>query len=223
MKKRSIALIFMIVTFFACTAQTKKRIIFFGDSITELGIKPGGYISVLKNILSEKGMAQDYELIGSGVSSNKIYDLYLRMEEDVLARSPSIVVIWIGVNDVWHKKSMGTGTDADKFKKFYQVIINKLKARNINLILCTPAVIGEKWDVTNELDGDLNNYAAIIRNLAHVNNCRLLDFRNIFMNYYRVYNKENKEKGILTYDKVHLNDAGNALVAREVFRVLAAL
>jgi lysophospholipase L1-like esterase len=56
-----------------------------------------------------------------------VYDLYLRLEEDVLKKRPDVVVIWIGVNDVWHKTILGTGTDADKFEKFYTAIINKLK------------------------------------------------------------------------------------------------
>ena len=64
------------------------------------------------------------------------------MDEDVLAKSPNAVVIWIGVNDVWHKKLLGTGTDADKFEKFYTAIIKKLRERNISVFLCTPAVIG---------------------------------------------------------------------------------
>ena len=59
------------------------------------------------------------------------------MENDVLSKKPDVVVIYIGVNDVWHKSSSGTGTDADKFVKFYQAIIDKLKAQNAKIILCT--------------------------------------------------------------------------------------
>ena len=74
--------------------------------------------------------------------------------------------IYIGVNDVWHKRTSGTGTDADKFEKFYNAIIKKLKTANMKIVLCTPAAIGEKTDFTNELDGDLNKYSNIIRNIA---------------------------------------------------------
>jgi lysophospholipase L1-like esterase len=37
------------------------------------------------------------------------------MEEDVLEKMPDVVVIYIGVNDIWHKTLLRTGTDADKF------------------------------------------------------------------------------------------------------------
>ena len=74
--------------FFMLTAfsshQKKQRIVFFGDSITEAGAKPGGFIIKLGDLLKQKGKDANYELMGAGIGGNKIYDLYLRMEDDVL-------------------------------------------------------------------------------------------------------------------------------------------
>jgi lysophospholipase L1-like esterase len=198
----------------------KKRILFFGDSITEVAVNPGGYIVKLDSMIAAQGKAGDYELTGSGVSGNKIYDLYLRMEADVLAKEPDIVVIYIGVNDVWHKRSFGTGTDPDKFELFYQAIINKLKAKRIGVILCTPAVIGEKTDFSNPLDGDLNEYSRIIRNIAGKNNLPVVDLRRSFLDHNLKNNPDNKTRGILTTDEVHLNATGNQLVADEIWKLL---
>lgn len=200
--------------------QQKQHIVFFGDSITQAGVQPNGYISVLGNLLSNKGLSGEYQLTGAGIGGNKVYDLYLRMEDDVLAKNPTTVVIWVGVNDVWHKKSFGTGTDPDKFEKFYHAIIKKLQAKNIKVLLCTPAAIGEKTDFTNELDGDLNKYAAIIRDIAQKDNCALIDLRKTFLDYNLKNNSQNKDRGILTTDGVHLNDAGNKLVAEEMLKAL---
>jgi lysophospholipase L1-like esterase len=121
---------------------------------------------------------------------------------------------------VWHKTSSGTGTDADKFEKFYTAIINKLKAKNIKIVLCTPATIGEKTDNTNLQDGDMNRYANIVRDLAQKNNLPLVDLRKAFLAYDVVNNKENKDRGILTRDGVHLNEKGNQLAADEMMKVL---
>ena len=114
--------------------QQKQKIVFFGDSITAAGVSPTGYITVLSNLIAQKGLKDQYELIGAGIGGNKVYDLYLRMEDDVLAKNPTTVVIWIGVNDVWHKKG-GTGTDAPKFEQFYNAIIKKLQAKNDSLAM----------------------------------------------------------------------------------------
>jgi len=213
--------LFMLMAFSG--AQQKQRIVFFGDSITQAGVQPRGYITVLGDMLQQKGWKDRYELLGAGIGGNKVYDLYLRMEEDVLAKNPQIVVIWVGVNDVWHKRTSGTGTDANKFEKFYNAIIKKLKDKNIKVVVCTPAAIGEKTDFTNELDGDLNHYAALIRKIAQQNNCALADLRKAFLDYNLAHNKENKESGILTTDRVHLNDKGNQLVAEEILKVLQQL
>lgn len=201
--------------------QKKKKIIFFGDSITELAVKPGGFILKIDSMLVKNNLKNNYDLIGSGVSGNKIYDLYLRLEDDVLSKDPDIVVIFIGVNDVWHKRLTGTGTDADKFERFYSAILKKLTDKNIKVIICTPAAIGEKTDFTNEQDGDLNKYCNIIRDIAAKNNLPLIDLRKIFLEYNLKNNSENKDRGILTRDGVHLNDKGNQLVADEMWKVIS--
>jgi isoamyl acetate esterase len=201
----------------------QKKIIFFGDSITEAGARPGGYVTKISELASKEGFEDRYEFLGAGIGGNKIYDLYLRMEDDVISKSPDVVIIFIGVNDVWHKRSYGTGTDPDKFEKFYAAIIRKLQAKNIRVILCTPAVIGEKTDFSNELDGDLNKYSNIIRSLASSNALTLIDLRKTFLDYNKQFNAENKESGILTTDRVHLNDKGNQVVADEMWKTIKGI
>jgi len=218
------AIFFTLVTFFLHSSflliQKKQRIVFFGDSITQAGVQPNGYITRLGEMLKQKGLENNYELLGAGIGGNKVYDLYLRMENDVLSKNPDMVVIWVGVNDVWHKRTSGTGTDADKFEEFYTALIKKFKEKNIKVFVCTPAAIGEKTDYTNELDGDLNRYSNIIRTLAKSNNCNLIDLRKSFLQYNLENNKDNKESGILTSDRVHLNELGNNVVAAEMLKIL---
>jgi lysophospholipase L1-like esterase len=215
---------FLLLTLIAAmafvTPVKKTKVLFFGDSITQAAVQPGGYITKMDSLIKKAGLGDQYELIGAGISGNKVYDLYLRLEEDVLAKSPDVVLIYIGVNDVWHKSSSGTGTDADKFEKFYRAIIKKLQDKNIKVILCTPAVIGERSDCTNAQDGDLNRYSNIIRNIASGASLPLCDLRKAFMAYYSTGNPTNAEKGILTTDRVHLNSAGNLLVAQEMWKFI---
>jgi isoamyl acetate esterase len=215
--------LFFIVFAVAFMPQKKKRVIFFGDSITQQGAEPDGYIRRIDSMCRLENKTSQFEFVGAGIGGNKVYDLYLRMDSDVLAKDPNIVVIYIGVNDVWHKVSYGTGTDPDKFERFYNAIIRRLKERSISVILCTPAVIGEKTDFTNQQDGDLNKYSAIIRNLARQNNLPLVDLRQKFLDYNKQYNSENKEQGILTRDRVHLNAKGNQLVADEMWAIIKGL
>jgi lysophospholipase L1-like esterase len=198
---------------FAFMPQKKTKVIFFGDSITQAGVNPGGYVVRIDSMCKKEGSGDKYEFVGAGIGGNKVYDLYLRMEDDVLAKNPDIVIIYIGVNDVWHKTTSGTGTDPDKFEKFYDAILKKLREKNIKVILCTPATIGEKTDFSNKQDGDMNYYSNIIRGIAQKNNLPLVDLRKSFLDYNLKNNPENKDRGILTQDGVHLTAKGNQLVA----------
>jgi len=213
---RASFLILLVCCFISATFQKKTRVIFFGDSITQAAVNPNGYIRQIDTMLRQKGIDAQYELIGAGISGNKVYDLYLRMDSDVVMKNPDVVFIYIGVNDVWHKSTSGTGTDAVKFERFYTAIIKKLKERNARVILCTPATIGEKKGYTNQQDGDMNYYSEIIRRIAGGNNCQVVDLRSIFHEYDERNNPENKDRGILTTDGVHLNSAGNKLVAEKM-------
>jgi lysophospholipase L1-like esterase len=198
----------------------KKKVVFFGDSITQAGVSEKGYITKMQEIIEVEGLDQDVELIGEGIGGNKVYDLYLRMHDDVLSHNPDIVFIYIGVNDVWHKQSHGTGTDADKFVKFYQAIIDTFQTKSIDLILVTPGVIGEKTDFSNSLDGDLNEYGKAIKALAAKNGTDLIDLRGAMLAYNAKHNNNNAEKGILTADRVHLNEKGNEFTAELFWKVL---
>ena len=211
----------LLITSF--TFQKKTRVIFFGDSITQAGAAAGGYILRIDTLSKADGKGDNYEFIGAGIGGNKVYDLYLRMDNDVMAKEPDIVVIYVGVNDVWHKATSGTGTDAVKFEAFYQAIIDKLKAKSIKIILCTPAAIGEKTDFSNQQDGDMNEYSNIIRRLAKKNELAIVDLRKAFLDYNQKNNPENKDRGILTTDRVHLNARGNQFVADEMWKVIKHL
>ena len=221
--KKLYIIAFAISTFLFMSATDPVKplkIIFFGDSITQAGVNPGGYIDKLKSALDKNGIKDNYQIIGAGIGGNKVYDLYFRLEEDVLNQNPDVVVIWVGVNDVWHKRSFGTGTDLDKFEKFYVAMIKKLQAQGTKVIITTPATIGERTDFSNELDGDLNLYSQKLREIAAKYDCPVADLRKEFLKYNVEKNTSNKESGILTSDRVHLNEAGNQLVADVFYKLL---
>jgi lysophospholipase L1-like esterase len=185
-----------------------------------LGVNKGGYIDLLNNRIANNGQSNQYELLGAGIGGNKIYDLYLRLEKDVLNKNPDVVVVWVGVNDVWHKSLMGTGTDYDKFALFYDAVVQKMQAKGAKVILVTPAVIGERNDQSNPQDGELNLYSNWIRQYAAQKNIALVDCRKLFLEYSIKNNPKQVDMGLLTYDRVHLNDAGNQLVADAIWEVI---
>ncbi len=206
-------------------AREAKTVVFFGDSITQAAVKPDGYIDVLNQELTKKGKSAKYNLVGAGISGNKVPDLQKRLATDVLAKNPDIVFIYIGINDVWHFthsccKDKEGGTPVEQYEAGLKDIIGQIKASGAKVILCTPSVIGEKADGSNAEDAMLEQYAGISRQVARETKVQLCDLRNAFITHLKERNTENAEQGILTTDRVHLNAAGNQLVARQMLAYL---
>jgi isoamyl acetate esterase len=225
--KRSLVITGIIISFAVMSFsvfQKKKTVVFFGDSITQAAVISGGYIDVLEKELKKKGKSDQYNLVGAGISGNKVPDLQRRLEKDVLSKNPDQVFIYIGINDVWHYshpccKDKDGGTPKDKFEAGLTEVVNKIKASGAQVVICTPSVIGEKTD-GNEQDQMLDEYAAISRKVAKSTNSQLCDLRKAFQQELKNTNTQNKKEGVLTTDGVHLNEAGNKLVAQQMLKFL---
>ena len=197
--------------------RSSDRIVFFGDSITEQGEQQNGYVALIRKSLHEK--YPGITILGAGVSGNRVPQLQERLDRDVLSSKPSIVVIYIGINDVWHFEKHEGGTPLDLYKAGLQDVVSRMKKSGARVILCTPSVIGECHHGENSFDGMLDNYSRISRQVAEELGAVLCDLRSAFIRFLAAHNPDNVEQGILTLDTVHLNDAGNRLVADEILSV----
>lgn len=204
-------------------AELKKgdRVVFLGDSITQAGAGPGGYVTLVRESLDKDHKDLGVEVIGAGISGNKVPDLERRLERDVLSKKPTVVVIYIGINDVWHSTS-GKGTSKDAYEKGLVNLIDQIQKAGSRVILCTATVIGEKTDGSNPLDKMLDEYCDISREVAAKEKVPLLDLRKAFLAHLKEHNPENKDRGILTGDTVHLNAEGNKFVANQMLTALTA-
>jgi lysophospholipase L1-like esterase len=171
--------------------------------------------------LTEKHKDLDIKVINAGISGNKVPDLQRRLQKDVLDKKPTLVVIYIGINDVWHgEKDPKRGTSKEKFEEGLKDIIAKITNAGARVVLCTPSVIGEKTGGANSLDAKLDEYSDISRKIAKELKIPLCDLRAAFGDYLKSKNPDNKERGILTGDRVHLNPAGNKLVAETILKTI---
>ena len=165
------------------------------------------------------------EIIGAGISGNKVEQLQARIDRDVIAQKPTTVVVYIGINDVWHW-TIGIpgakGSTKEQFESGLRDVIGKIQHAGATVVLCTPSVIGEKKAGANPEDPMLEEYSAISRRVARETGSTLCDLRKAFVEHIAKNNPDDTDRGILTTDRVHLNPAGNAFVAAEILRVLDA-
>jgi len=94
--------VFLSSLFFPTPALALEKgdvIVFLGDSITQQGARQdGGFARLIEAQLKDEGV----NCIGAGISGHKVPDCQRRLHRDVLAKNPTHVVIFIGINDVWH-------------------------------------------------------------------------------------------------------------------------
>ncbi|MCH8922212.1 MAG: SGNH/GDSL hydrolase family protein [Planctomycetes bacterium] len=196
------------------------RVVFLGDSITAAGARKNGFISMMRAVTDKKHADLKVQLIGAGISGHKVPDCQKRLQRDVIDRKPTIVFIYIGINDVWHSKR-GRGTSKERFEMGLRRMIARINEAGARVILCTPTVIGEKVNGANKLDSMLDEYSDISRKVARDTKSQMLDLRKQFVAHLAKANKEkNKSRGVLTSDGVHLNRPGNRFVANLMLEAL---
>jgi lysophospholipase L1-like esterase len=194
------------------------RIIFFGDSLTALAgeEKPKnqvtkGYVRIVRETLGQTHKDKDVEVDWVATGGHTVPDLLKRVDRDVIAKKPTIVVIQIGCNDARRLPK-------EQFKASLEELIDRLQKANIRVIQCTLTSVGEKHDGTNKDDVKLEEFAAIERQIAQAKNVPLNDLRKAFVDHWKKNNPDNKPNGILTYDGNHFNDAGHQFVAEQMLK-----
>ena len=201
--------------------QKPQKIVFLGDSVTQAGAGPKGYVTLVRQSIEKDHPQAKIEVIGAGISGNRVPDLEKRLEQDVLSKQPTLVVIYIGINDVWHSLS-NRGTSPEDFEQGLRRIIAAIQKQDAKVLLCTASMIGEKHDGSNQLDKKLDEYCQLTRKVATDTKSPLIDLRKAFLAHLKEHNAMNADKNVLTTDGVHLNDAGNEFVAKQMLAALHA-
>jgi lysophospholipase L1-like esterase len=130
--------------------STTSRLLFIGDSITDCGRRNDaeqvgdGYVRMIRDYLAAKDPTNAPVVINRGISGNKIPDLEKRWQRDVLDERPSILSIYIGINDAWHGLVPDrAGCEIDDYTRGYRSILTQTREKlpNCQLVLCEPSVI----------------------------------------------------------------------------------
>ena len=197
------------------------KIAFFGDSVTMLG----GYIDMMSTALKESDHTSglDVKLIKHGLDGGRVPtvlkgkgpfgNLGGTMASLLKREKPTVVVVFLGINDVWHGEK---GTTKPDFEAGLKTMIELIRKNGGIPVLCTPTVINEEMTDKNVLTAKLGEYSEITRKLATDGKITLVDLHNVFVNTLKKVNGANKRFGNLTYDGVHMNEAGNALIADQI-------
>lgn len=196
----------------------------FGDSITW----GGGYINQVRNALrmGEGSKSLGAKVINHGVNGGGV--LSIRDGEDsqnhfgkskpqpfaktITADQADVAVVYIGVNDLWWRK-----TTPEVFERALREIVEQAKANKTIPVLTTLAVMKEAVGRRNP---KCDAFADITRKVARDTGATLVDLRAAFMGclenesiVIRPGGSWTSDGNLLTHDGVHMNGRGNEMVA----------
>ena len=129
-------------------------IVFQGDSITDGGrfFEPSGvgkgYVAQAKKFLEERYPGTT--VYNRGVAANRSADLVARWQEDTLSLKPDIVVLMIGINDVWRKFDKNDPTSDADYEKNVETVLQASKNQGSKIVLIEPYLFchgsaSEEW------------------------------------------------------------------------------
>ncbi len=220
----------MLAAVFACAVvalppqlQGVHRIVALGDSITQGGAGPRGYVTLIANAV------KPIEIVNAGISGHKATDMAARFQKDVLDKKPDLVTISVGVNDVWHNFNSpsgrvptgdsGQGVSLPLFVENVDAMIQAAQAAKAQVLLLSPTLVYE--DLTGAENKRVEEYVRAGEKLAKARGVRYVNLYKGFHDAVSAYQKHAGTRSLLlTTDGVHLNDAGNALMAAMILKAL---
>ena len=177
-----------------------KNIVFFGDSITDAGrireqntkdVKKygNGFVYLIEAELSKK-YPNEFKIVNTGISGNRIVDLYARVCKDVYVEKPDVLSILVGVNDVWHEIHRSNGVEIDRFDRFYRMMLDEAyeKFPNLKVVIVEPFVL-KGFATEEKIDQfcEVKKYAKIIEKIASDYNVPFIKTQEVMDKYAELY------------------------------------
>lgn len=139
--------------------ETAVRIVCFGDSITGVYYHTGGrraWCDMLGIALEKVYPKAKIETINAGISGNTTSQGLARMDRDVLAHKPRLVVVMYGMNDV-------VRTEPETFRANLRTIVQRSRAAGAAVVLSTPNSV---YPNAPRPMARLGRFAQIVRDVA---------------------------------------------------------
>ena len=203
--------------------QDMDRIVFAGDSVTDMGSQnPVGeglfdsighsYVRVIENLLAALYPEVHLRVTNSGISGDNSQMLLARWERDVRALDPQWVSICIGINDVWRQFDSPAIKEQTISPECYRENVRKMilteKPHVKGIFLMTPYYM--EPNASDFMRARMDEYGAICKKLAEEYGCIFIDLQAMFSKYCSV-----RHSSYLAWDRVHPNQIGATLIALE--------
>lgn len=185
-------------------AGEETRIVCFGDSITGVYYHTGGHRAwshLLGDQLKQAWPGARLIMLNAGVSGNTTADALARLDADVLAHHPHLVVMKFGMNDT-------ARLSPDAFRANLHALCDRIDAAGSDVLLLTPNAV-DLGDAARPPE-KVAAYAAIVRDVGRERGVAVADVHAAFAG---VQASAPADWLRLMSDTIHPNLRGHALIA----------
>lgn len=186
------------------------RIVAFGDSITGVYYHTGGrraWCDMLGIALGRLYPRARLEMFNAGISGNTSAAGLARIDRDVLARRPHLVVVMFGMNDA-------AGAQREQFAANLRTIIGRCRESGAEVVLCTPNNVYENPRRPIER---LASFAQAARDVARQENVPLAD---CYQAYVDLSARDPLAWKLLMSETIHPSMNGHKLFAEVIARAI---
>jgi len=216
-----------VVALQAQTAAPPATVVFLGDSITR-GVRSGvtaeqTFVSLLQAWFAAAGCP--IEAVNQGIGGERTDLALARLERDVLARRPRIVLVMYGTNDsAIDAGAAGARLPLETYRQHLAEIVARIQAAGAKPVLMTSIPLCSRFVYMERSpyrekgpNHALVCYIHAARQVAQEQSLPLVD-------HYAAWAEEallGADLNRLTTDGCHPNPAGHCLMARTIYPVLA--
>jgi len=193
------------------SAGQPTRIVCFGDSITGVYYHSGSqraWCDMLGFALQKAFPKANLDMINAGSSGHTTVNALARIERDVIAKKPHLVVVMFGMNDV-------TRVPLEKFRDNTETIASRCLDAGAAVVLCTPNSVYEN---ERRPDGRLAEYSEAVRQVAAKLGLPLVD---CFEAWHEQRRKDETAWMLMMSDTIHPNMTGHRRFAELITKTVS--
>ena len=187
------------------------RIVCFGDSITGVYYHSGSqraWCDMLGLALQQAYPRAQLEMINAGLSGHTTVNALARIDRDVIAQKPNLVVVMFGMNDV-------VRVQPQVFQQNLSTIARRCLDSGAAVILCTPNSID---DTSTRTNAGLSDLARRIQQVADDYQLPVVDF---FRAWQQARKRDETQWMLMMSDTIHPNMHGHKLFAELIAKTIS--
>lgn len=200
----------------AICAGEPVKIVTLGDSITK-GVRTGvkadeTFSAVLETDLKKEG--HDVSIVNVGIGGERTDQALARLDKDVIALKPAIVIIMYGTNDSYVDVGAKTSRlSVEEFTGNLKELLTRLRNADITPVLMTEPRWGDKAGKNGAEEHPnvrLEDFMKACREVAKSQKVSLIDNYQVWSDH----NAKGNDIGAWTTDQCHPNPEGHRLIAK---------